>query len=309
MNKFEVEILKSIRSISTPTLDTLMQIITFLGEEYVVILILAIIYLLIDKKLGQRITYTMFSSILINGFIKGFVQRVRPFHFDDSYEAVRIETATGYSFPSGHTQNTTTIFTAVATTIKKRWAIIGALIISLLVAYSRIHLGVHYPTDVICGLALGLLIAFFGTKLHQKFEGDFKKQLKLYIVTLLVFTPCLLIFCLFANKNNDGNFYEAIYPYRNYYISYALFAGFTLGSFLENKFVNFDCNVSVKVKVLRMVFGAIVVAAVMFGLKALLPKHILCDMFRYFMITFGALGLYPLLAKKWLFPTSNKKDA
>lgn len=299
MNKFEVEIIKSIRSISVPFLDAIMQIITFLGEQYILVLILAVIYFCYNKQIGQRLAFIIFTSLLINNTIKGLVQRPRPFTVDTTYDPVRRETATGFSFPSGHTQNASTMYTSLALIFKKKWAYIVFPIIIVLVAYSRIHLGVHYPTDVIVGGILGVGIAFGSSALHKKFEDNFKKQMILYISLLVLAIPLLIIF--FLRVKDEDNLYQAISIYRDYYIAFSLFLGFTIAVVLEKRFVDFDCDCSLGIKALRLLISGIIVAFIMFGLKLLLPKHLLCDMLRYFLVTFVSLGIFPIVAKKWLF--------
>ena len=110
MKDFEISIIKTLRELSTPFIDGLLQTITFLGEQYVLIAVLAVVYFVFDKRAGQRIAYSIFTSISLNGAIKGVVKYERPFVYDTSYEPVRVETATGYSFPSGHTQNSSVTY-------------------------------------------------------------------------------------------------------------------------------------------------------------------------------------------------------
>ena len=144
MRNFELDIIRFFRDISIPFIDNLMQIVTFLGEQYVLILVLASIYFVFSKEAGEKIAYTIFTSLGVNNILKGLIKINRPFVTDPTIDAVRVETATGYSFPSGHSQNATVTFSSIAYHFKKRWLWITASILIFLVGISRVVLGVHY---------------------------------------------------------------------------------------------------------------------------------------------------------------------
>ena len=121
LNEFEINILRFFRNVSNNFIDFLMEVFSFLGEQFVVVIILALIYFIYDKKVGRKIAFVIFTSINLNGIIKGTVQRIRPFVYDLNLNPARLETATGYSFPSGHTQNSSTVFYTVSNHFKKNY--------------------------------------------------------------------------------------------------------------------------------------------------------------------------------------------
>ncbi|MDD3107393.1 MAG: phosphatase PAP2 family protein [Bacilli bacterium] len=294
MKDFEISIIKALRELSTPFIDGLLQVITVLGEQYVLIVVLAVVYFIFDKRAGQRIAYSIFTSLSFNGSIKGIVKYERPFVYDTSYEPVRVETATGYSFPSGHTQNSSVTYTSLALQFKKKWLFWVVGIVIFLIGLSRVGLGVHYPKDVLFGWIFGISIAFLGNYLHRKFENDPKKQAFLYLITFAVFFPFVFIFW-------RKDFID-IEIYRDFYTSYAMFAGFIAGSIWERKANDFTCKAPLGKRLLRL-FGAIVcVMITQFGLDMVFPEgFILLDMLRYFLVSFVTLGLYPVLFKNSLF--------
>ena len=296
LQKIELNVLRFLRDISNPFIDAITEAITFLGEQYIVILILAILYFALDKKLGKKMAYIIFTSTCVNASIKGIAKRPRPFVVDPTLDSVRKQTATGHSFPSGHTQSATTTYISLAynNTFKKKiiWSI--AVSLSILIGLSRLVLAVHYPTDVIVGLILGIVCAIGLTLLFNKFANNVKNEHILYVITLAIFIP----FCFIFYKSS----YEEIYIYKGFYTGTAMFAGFILGSLIESKYVNFDNKVSIKIKLLRLLGVGVLYALIQFGLKPILPKeNIFMDMCRYFMVTFSILGLYPLIFKKTLF--------
>lgn len=294
MNAFEIEIINQIREAITPFFDKVLEFITILGEQTILILLLLIIYFIISKREGQIIAFSVFTTLLLNNAIKICIQRIRPFdHPNRKFEASRIETATGYSFPSGHTQNAAATYTAVGLSFKKRWLWILVIILITLIGFSRVGLGVHYPSDVIVGAALGIGSAFLGRFLFVKTEKCFKKQILLYSITALLFLPFAIIF---LNK-----FIGNPEKFKDFFTTYAFFLGYLAAVILERKYVNFNCNTSLKTKLIRTAIALVIVVGIQFGLKPVLPDTTLFAAIRYFLLAFVTLGVYPLVAKKWLF--------
>ena len=161
-----------------------MQIVTFLGEQYVLILVLASIYFVFSKEAGEKIAYTIFTSLGVNNILKGLIKINRPFVTDPTIDAVRVETATGYSFPSGHSQNATVTFSSIAYHFKKRWLWITASILIFLVGISRVVLGVHYPSDVIVGISLGLGCTLLCSMLYDKYKGKLLSKSLFFWITV-----------------------------------------------------------------------------------------------------------------------------
>ena len=300
IRQIELDFLHSLRNISNPFLDSFFEIITMLGEETILIGILAVFYFLYDKKIGQIIAYTLFTSLLVNHTVKGLVKYERPFHFDETLDAVRVETATGYSFPSGHTHQAATLYSSIAKNIdikskKLMWGI--CLTIILLVGFSRLWLGVHYPKDVIVGLILGILMTFICSFLYKKFQNSYNKKITLFLVSLFLFSPLLIIYYKTT--------YEEIYVYRNFYICFAMYAGFIAAFAIEDKYVKFSCDVSFKIKLIRLLGAVACVLFIKIGLKEifklLFTDSIILDFIRYFLMTFVCMGIYPFLFRKKLF--------
>ena len=103
--EFELNIIRAIQSIANPFLDGLFQFITMFGEEAILIPLIAVIYWSFNKKMAEYIAYASLTSVLVNGAIKDIFKAKRPIG-EPGIRSLRVETATGYSFPSGHTQGT-----------------------------------------------------------------------------------------------------------------------------------------------------------------------------------------------------------
>ncbi|MBQ3928815.1 MAG: phosphatase PAP2 family protein [Clostridia bacterium] len=141
----------------TPTLNRLMKMITFLGNNGYVWFAMALPMLLFNKL---RLTgFTMLFALLISWLmsevtIKNIVRRVRPCK-KDFEQYLLIKDPPQYSFPSGHSATSFAVSTAMIFTC--HYLFIPAVIIALLIAFSRVYIMVHYPTDVIVGALVGVI--------------------------------------------------------------------------------------------------------------------------------------------------------
>lgn len=302
MNNIEISFLNRIREIVSPFFDRLFEIITFLGGQEVLIILVVIVYFIVSKKIGQRIAFSVFGSLLLNNTLKSIFNRIRPFRHPNAKYSLNenvINHASGQSFPSGHSQNASVTYTSIALAFNLRLIRILSILAICLVGISRIILGVHYPTDVLVGIALGIGCAFFGAYLHQKVEEDINKQMILYLIVAVIFLPFIIFFLTKSNLDYSR--------YKDLFTSYAFFIGYIIAVLLDNKFVKFDCHNSLKIKIFRAIIALVIIIGIQFGLKVILPKdNVWMDMLRYFLLSFVGLGLYPLITKKFLFSTKNE---
>ena len=184
----ELEILRNIQSIANPFLDILFQLITICGEQMVLVLIISIIYWVKDKKFGEYIAYAVLTSVLVNCVVKDIFKFKRPIG-EEGIRTLREKTATGYSFPSGHTQGAGSFYGAMAIYIKKKVMYIIAIIMIILIGFSRLYLGVHYPKDVIVGGILGVLISYICYNIYNKYENKIMVYTITFIIYLLILLP------------------------------------------------------------------------------------------------------------------------
>ena len=180
MNNFELGLLDKIQEIfSCEFLDKVIPIITKLGDGGLLWITLAVIFLFFKKtrKVGISMGLSLLIGYLVgNLFLKNVIARVRPYNVNTEMSLL-IPALKSYSFPSGHTlssfEGATSIFLR-----NKKWGI-PALVLAVLIAFSRMYLYVHYPTDVLAGMVLGILIAFFArfvvNKAYNKFDNRVKQ--------------------------------------------------------------------------------------------------------------------------------------
>ena len=274
--EFELNIIRAIQSIANPFLDGLFQFITMFGEEAILIPLIAVIYWSFNKKMGEYIAYASLTSVLVNGAIKDIFKAKRPIG-EPGIRSLRVETATGYSFPSGHTQGTASFWSAIAIYLKKSYMYGISGLIIVLVAISRLYLGVHYPKDVLFGAIFGILTSFITYKLFNKVNN----KIALYFITFIIFIPALLY-------AHSADFIKGM----------GTFLGFALGIYVEKKYVNFSVEGKSINKILRVVIGLAILILLKVGLKAVFPNKLVFHFLRYFIIVFFGIGLYPAIFKK-----------
>lgn len=260
------------------------------GEETVAIILVAVIYIMFDKELARRLFFITAASLGVNSIVKNFVKRPRPFSVG-AVTCVRSNTATGYSFPSGHTQNVATWSTALAIRFKKFRLMLFAVLVTALVAFSRMFLGAHYPSDVIAGAIFGIAFAFICSGAYDRVSN---KNI-LYGAVILILAPFAILFLFHADP-----------LYADFYKLYGMFLGAFCSVLFEEKYVAFDYDTAVWKKILRVVIAVILAFVIKEGIKKLFVFEsvqllLIGGMIRYFILVFTVFGLYPLLFKKFDF--------
>ena len=297
-----MEILKLLESIRNPVLDTFFSIVTHLGEETVFMLIGLIFFWCVNKKQGYYILFVGFLGTVINQFLKLWFRIPRPWVKDPDFtivESARAE-ATGYSFPSGHTQSSVGTFGCVARSRSEKWLSITSIVICILVPLSRLYLGVHTPLDVGVSLCIAVVMVFALYPLIMRaLENKTAMRILLSILTSLTVAYIIFVECYQFPADIDAHNYES--GVKNGYKILGCFLGMWLTYELDAKYMHFDVKASPLAQVLKVVLGVIPVL----GIKALLktPLYALCgghfaaDGIRYFLIAAVAGIVWPLTFK------------
>ena len=155
-----MEILYLLEKIRIPVLNEFMLLITQLGEETAFLVVALILFWCVSKRIGYYVLSVGFIGTLGNQFMKLLFRVPRPWVLDPNFtilEQAR-EAATGYSFPSGHTQSAVGTFGAIAHTASKKWIRVIATVITVLVPFSRMYIGVHTPADVLVAAAIAVAL-------------------------------------------------------------------------------------------------------------------------------------------------------
>ena len=180
--------LQNFRNSINDALTPFMEGISFFGVNYI-ILLPAFVYWCLSKKQGCFIFFALKISHLINAIVKLTACIYRPWIKDPRvYPAGNaIETATGYSFPSGHTMMSVPIYGSLAIYTKKIKWLCGLFILAMLTTmFSRNYLGVHTPQDVLAGFVLGLLSVYITNKMFAYIERNPEKENKVLICLFFI---------------------------------------------------------------------------------------------------------------------------
>lgn len=167
----ELQFLDFLQTIHTPLLDKILAFITSLGNAGIIWIVLAVVLLILPKtrKTGIIVAAALLMDlVLCNLILKNLVARVRPYDINTAI-AILIKKPLDFSFPSGHTAASFAAMTALfLAKMKKAW--IAALILAVLIAFSRLYFYVHYPTDVLGGAVVGILSGIIGYAIVEKID-------------------------------------------------------------------------------------------------------------------------------------------
>lgn len=170
MNYFEITILEYIHSlISCSILDLFFKYFTLLGNKGAVWIVISVVFIIFKKtrKCGITMAIGLILCLLLGNItLKPLIARIRPFDVKSALDII-ISKPTDFSFPSGHT------FASFASALiifkhYRKWGVF-AIIFASLMAFSRIYLLVHYPTDVFGGIALGIIISKISNTIYYKY--------------------------------------------------------------------------------------------------------------------------------------------
>ena len=270
---------------------TAVSVLGFLGGEMGLLLLVLIALFCWKKESGKRLGLIVAAVNTWLPMIKSIVLRPRPYmEYPDrvrgvadvgNHASLEDVAAQGYSFPSMHSASVMALFIPLANEVKKKWMWILACVIILLVGVSRSVTGMHYPTDVLAGWALGLLCAGICLLLEKKVKNEWIRHLILLASVL------------------PGLFYVRT---EDYFTTLGLMIGMIAAIHFEEKFVNFSDTRNVWAMILRVV-GAFAIYFVMNTLLKLpFSKEFLTNgtlaaflvrTLRYAVIVFVIIGIYP----------------
>ncbi len=264
-------------------------LVSQLGSYVFYVVLLLIGYWTFNKRESVILTYVLIVSVLTNYWLKVIIANERP---PSSYWHPGAD-APNYSTPSGHSQLSASLYGWFAVRIKTWWMALLAVVLTFLIGFSRIYLGVHYLGDVLIGWGVGILIViafYYLEKPAREFFSQYKFEhllLSVFIIGLLM----IVIAALLPPPPND-----------NFGALGGLTMGLALGLALENKFVGFSVEAPNGQKwrlVLRVVIGLVLVIGVMIGLSPILPSEdLLLRTVRYFLTAITGIFVWPVIFKK-----------
>lgn len=287
-----------LEGIRTGVGDFLMSTVTRFGEEAIFIVLALLFLWCIDKKEGYYLLTVGFFGLLFNQFMKILCRVPRPWVKDPSFTVVEgtKEAATGYSFPSGHTQTAVGSYGAVARYEKRRWLRILCIALCVLVPFSRMYLGVHTPLDVGVSILFALALIF---ALHPFFKtlDEHPYRLVYLLLCLLALSVAFIFYVELGNFDGvDAHNYES--AVKNAYTLLGSLCGFILIYLLDVRVYKYETKAPLLAQVLKLAVGAGLVILIKSLLKApllsLFGGHHIADAVRYFLMFAIAGGVCPL---------------
>lgn len=294
-----MDILYAIKEMRTPFLDVLMSIITYLGDQTVLLGVGLFVMWCVDKRWGYRLFYLGLLGAAVNQLLKALFVVPRPWVIDPAFEIVESARAgaTGYSFPSGHTQGAVMLLGALAVWRKKRAYYILAVCGVLLVGFSRMYLGVHTLTDVLVSIAVGGVILFAANALFDRAE----KNEKLLLVAAGIAVVAALFTLFYATSAAGAESSAVEFDTTGIGDTYSLFGGLIgliLMYIIDTRYINFKTDAVWWAQLIKCVGGIALVMAVRLLLKAplnaLFHGHAAANAVRYFLMAAAGGILWPL---------------
>ena len=252
------------------------------------LMVAAIVFWCVDKRVGYLLFFNLYGAGMVNQAVKNTLCVYRPWMRNPAIvpPPEALPTATGYSFPSGHTQTATSFFGTFAWRWRRWWVVALCAVGILLVAFSRNYLGVHTPQDVAVAIAEALLVLWLSTAVLRWYDRRprsvcfqvsghhlaISKDI-IFLIAALFVIAAFMFFCLFKNYPYDvvdGKVVADPAKMRLHCCYYGGAAvGMVTGWFVEHRWIKMTAAIPVSRRLLRGIVGVLLLMAVHRGLTPL----------------------------------------
>lgn len=297
-----MDFLEFLQGLRNPVCDFFFSVITLLGEETVFIVIGLLFFWCINKKQGYFLLSLGLLGTVLNQFLKLVFRIPRPWILKPDFPIVESarEAATGYSFPSGHTQAGVGIFGGVARWNKQRWLRIGCIALCVLIPFSRMWLGVHTPLDVGVSIIIALILIFGIYPIIQK---DNKNHIRILFAVMVLIDIALILYAQLYNFPKNVDVDNLIHGTESAYKMLGCISGMWLAYEVDKEFSHFSTNAKWWAQIIKFAIGVVPVILIKSLLKQplydLVGNLYVADGIRYFLLTAFAGAIWPFTFKFW----------
>ena len=294
-----MQLLYVLEQLRTPAVTKALSALTYFGGVYGFMVLSIIVFWCIDKRCGYFMLSLGFLGTVINQFLKILFRIPRPWVLDPSFEPVEsaVADAGGFSFPSGHTQNVFATFGGVFAWTKKTWLKIVCAVMIVLVAFSRMYLGVHTPLDVGVSVVIGVLLLLVLYPLFRDLEAHPNRFYGVLAVLAVLLAAFLLYSYLWPFPDwmyAEEHVVNLIEARHNASILTGALAALTIAYTLDLRRTRFDTKAIWWAQILKVVIGLVVTLALIEGTKAVLGRSDIVTGLRYFLGVLFAAGVWPM---------------
>ena len=297
-----MNILRFLEGLRTPLGDAFFSAITHLGEETIFIIVGLLFFWCINKKQGYYILAVGFVGTILNQFLKLAFRIPRPWVRDPGFtivESARAE-ATGYSFPSGHTQSAVGVFGGIARISKQFLVRVLCIAICVLVPLSRMYLGVHTPADVGVSLVVAILLVVLLHPVVEKVTAS-RKYMRIFMGCMTAMALLFLGYVLVYPFPADTDLYNLEHGIKNAYKIGGCILGLWVAYEVDERYTHFETKAVWWVQIWKLAAGLLILLGIKAGFKpilnALCGGNYVADGIRYFLIVIFAGCLWPMTFK------------
>jgi membrane-associated phospholipid phosphatase len=278
-----IDLIHAIQVVHSPALDAFFKAITFMGEEEFFLILIPLFYWCVDWAGGARLAFIFLLSAYVNVGLKDILAHPRPFDLDAT---VKLHEVDGYGFPSGHSQSSVVVWGAIAAEFRKRWVWVVAVALIVLIGFSRVYLGVHFPTDVLGGWMVGAVVLAIYLATGPRIEVWLRRVGLTGQLALAVVVPLVLLL---------------LHPTKDTASPMAALMGMGVGMALVRQIAPFSAAGPLRQRVARFLAGIVGTGILYFGLSAVFPSEGEPLYFVMRIVRYVLVGVWAGLGAPWLF--------
>ncbi len=274
-------VVKSVQAVASPGFTVAMKALSFVGSLEFYLAFLPLVYWCVNRRKGVRLGIVVLLSSFLNLWLKELIMQPRPYQMDNS---VMLDTAESYGLPSGHAQGSGVFWGMIAVLFPRALFTVAAVALPLLVGFSRIYLGVHFPTDVFAGWGLALVCVALFHFLGERAGALFKSLERRFKIIILAAIALGMNYLMTSDTMIAGAFF-----------------GSGVGFVITSEDMGFSAGGRIGTKILRYCVGIATTLVLYLG-----PKYLIGDAFpsqagliRF--LRYGIVGIWVTLGAPWLF--------